>query len=178
MQDIVIPQINGDMSHPFDTRIVLPVLVGEKQTIAPSDIRFCHVLALFHLRARGGIEQGFVALVECVLHEGGAIEFLRGEPLQEVPLAIVQANGAVDVGHAEELITLLHDLLHVFVLRLFQSENAGVFGVNIGDFIPIIGLVPTARFADYRVHGTLCRASEHRILRACARAQIDAVART
>ena len=40
----------------------------------------------------------------------------------------------------------------------------------------VIGLVPTARFADDRVHGTLLCCSKHRISRTRARSDIDAVA--
>lgn len=80
MQDVIIPQINGDVSHPFDAHVISPVLVSEKQTIAPLEICLCHVFSLLHLRACGGVEQRLGALIKGILHKGRAIEFLRGKP--------------------------------------------------------------------------------------------------
>ena len=51
MQNVIIPKIQRDVSYPLDTRIVLPFLVGEKDTIPPLQIVGMHVRALFNLRA-------------------------------------------------------------------------------------------------------------------------------
>lgn len=89
----------------------------------------------------------------------------------------MQTNGAVYVGHAEELVCLFHHFLDTLLLRFFQRENIGIVGVNVGNFVSIIGFIPVARFADYCIHGTFLRLSEDGIIRACAFAEVDVVAR-
>lgn len=89
----------------------------------------------------------------------------------------MQTNGTVYVRHAEELVRLFHDLFHTTLLRLFQCENVGVFGINIGDFVSIIGLIPVAYFSDHRIHGALLGLSKDGIICAGALSEIDVVTR-
>ena len=52
MQNIIIPQLQGNVANPFDARIVLPFLIGEKDAVAPFQFAWFDVFALLDLRAR------------------------------------------------------------------------------------------------------------------------------
>lgn len=87
------------------------------------------------------------------------------------------AHRAVNVRSAKQFIPFLNDVLNCFRLALFKGQNGGIRGADIRHLIAVIGLVPVARFFNQHIHGALFCAVEYLIIRACAAADVDVVAR-
>ena len=69
MQNVVIPQIQGDVPDPLNTRLVLPIFIGEEDTIASLQFAFLDKFSLFDLCACGDVEYFSCALVEDILYK-------------------------------------------------------------------------------------------------------------
>ena len=144
MQDIIVAQIKRYVAHSFNPFIILPFLIREENAIPPLKFVGCDIFALFHLRAGVDVEHFACALIENVLNERGAIEFLRAKAFEQISFSVVQAHRAVHVRHAKEFIPFGNNVFNRFAFCLFDGEYTGVFCVNIGGLILIIRLVPVA----------------------------------
>ena len=82
VQNIIIAQINGDVANALDAGVVLPLFVGEKDTVPRLQIVGMDVFPLLDLRTGGGVQKHPCAFIKHVLHQRGTIEFLRRKALQ------------------------------------------------------------------------------------------------
>ena len=64
MQDIIVAKINGDVSNALDTSIILPIFVGEIDTVSALQVGAFHRLALYDLCARMHAEFDVRALIQ------------------------------------------------------------------------------------------------------------------
>lgn len=101
MQNIVVAKIDRDVSHPLNSRAVLPRFVGKIDAIPPLELAFGNVFALLDLRTRGRLQQHARAHIKGVLRKRRAVEFVLGEIFKAIAVAVVVAHRTVDVGHAE-----------------------------------------------------------------------------
>lgn len=120
MQNIIVSKINGDVTDPFDTGVVLPFFVGKKDTVAALQFGRLHVFPLLYLRTGVYLQQLPCALIKNVLYKGRTIEFLRGESAEKLSVSVVQTYRTVNVRHADEFIPLGKYVFHVLILALFQ----------------------------------------------------------
>lgn len=79
MQNVIVAKIQRYVPDTLDARVVLPLLVGEKDAIPPLQIVGVDVFALLDLRARVDVEKLPRALIEDILDKGRAVEFLHGK---------------------------------------------------------------------------------------------------
>ena len=100
MQNIIVSQINGDVANPFNSRVILPVLIGEKETIAALYVVFRDIFALLDLCASVGLQQSSCAFIKDVLHQRGTIKLLRIKSAEQFSVSIVDANRSVNVGNS------------------------------------------------------------------------------
>ena len=69
MQNVIVPQIQGNVAYPFDARLVLPILFGEENAIAPLQFAFLDVCPELDLCACGDVEYLSCALVKNILYK-------------------------------------------------------------------------------------------------------------
>ena len=75
MKNIVVAEIDGDVSDPFHARIILAYGIGKVNAVPAGELIPGNIDPLFHLRAGGGLQNYAGGFVENVLHEGRAVEF-------------------------------------------------------------------------------------------------------
>ena len=176
VQDIIFAEVERNVSDAFHTRLVVPLRVGVEQEVSAPDILPRHGRTLFHLRAGGHVEQDPRALVEDILHERGAVERVRREVFQKIPLAVVQADRAVHIGNAQKFQPLVDDALDR-VARLGQRCNGGVrrLCAHIGGLSAVARLVPVAVSARKVQHIAAVHLPERGVRRARTPAHVESV---
>ena len=89
MENIVIPQVHGNVAYPLDTRVILPIFIGKEDTIPTLQFAFFDKLPLLYLRACGDVEYRPCALIEDILYKRRTVELMHGEIRQHIPLPVV-----------------------------------------------------------------------------------------
>ena len=177
MQNIIIPKIQRNVPNPLDARVVYSIFVREENTISALQVFFGDVFSLLDLRSRRDVELYARALIEDILYQRGAVEFLRGKPCEQFSLSVMKTHCAVHVRYAQQFITLCNHVFHFIVFGFFNGKDRGIGCVNVRRLVLIIGLIPAAALTQNDIIRSLFRTAKDRIGGACAGTDIYVAAR-
>ena len=177
VQDVVAAEIESDVSHALDARIIVALLVGKKEQVAAGDRAARHKAAPRDLCPRRHRQKDGCAAVEDVLDEGGAIVFCRVEAAQFFSAPVVIARRSVNVRRPEQVVPVSDDTLHRFGAILFDLISLRVpsVGADIGDLVSIFCAVPVSLRGEERHHISLVERAERPVFRARALADLQLV---
>ena len=89
VQDVIIAEIDCNVSNSFHARFILSAFVGKIDTVASFQFAFFDELSLFDLCSCSNVKKLARAFIKGVLNERGTVEFIYRKAFEKVSFAVV-----------------------------------------------------------------------------------------